>query len=87
MVWLTAWVWFNLTTEFVVRTVAAPPSIVVKCGGDGSSCGRLWCCSCRVVCYVELFLLCDCVWDLFFFLQSVCIVSQLGVFPLGHHQR
>ena len=45
------WVWE------LVRTVAAPPSIVVKCGGGGSSCGRLWCCSCRVVCLV-LFLLC-----------------------------
>jgi len=38
----------------VVRTVAAPPSIAVKCGGGGgSSCGRLWCCSYHVVCCVK----------------------------------
>jgi len=29
--------------------------------GGGSSCGRLWSCSCRVVCCVVLFLLCVCV--------------------------
>jgi len=29
----------------------------------GSSCGRLWCCSCR--CCVVLFLSCVCVCDLF----------------------
>ena len=32
-------------------------------GGRGSSCGRLWFFSCRVVCRVELFLLC--VFDMF----------------------
>jgi len=37
--------------------------------GGGSSCGRLWCCSCRVVCSVVLFLLCVCVCDLFLFLR------------------
>jgi len=48
----------------VVRTVAAPPSIVVKCGGVVLRvivCGvvlvvscvvLLWCCSCRVLCGV-----------------------------------
>ena len=30
------------------------------CGGVGSSCGRLWCCSCRVVCCVVL-VACLCV--------------------------
>ena len=49
----------------VVRTVAAPPSIVVMYGGGSSSCGRLWCCSGRVVCCVVLFVLCVCVCDLF----------------------
>jgi len=61
----------------IIRTVAAPPSIVVKVrgggGGGGPSCGRVWCCSCRVVCCVGvvlfvscrvLFLLCVCVCDL-----------------------
>jgi len=55
----------------VVCTVAAPPSIVVKCGGGGSSCDGLWWCSCRVVCCAVLFLLCDCVCDLFLFLPIV----------------
>ena len=48
-----------------------------RAGGD-SSCGRLWCCSCRVVCCVVvvlfwscvvLLLLCVRVCDLFLFLQ------------------
>jgi len=54
------------------RTVAALPSIVVKCGGGGggSSCGRLWCCSGRVMCCVVLFLLCVFVCNLFLFLQG-----------------
>ena len=59
----------------VVRTVAAPPSIVVRCGGAVLRvvvCGVVlvvscvvvvWCCSCRVVCcvVVVLFLLCHVV--------------------------
>jgi len=49
-----------------VRTVAAPSSVVVRCGGLGSSCARLWYCTGRVVCLV-LFLLCVCVRDLFLF--------------------
>jgi len=73
----------------VVRTAAAPPSILVKCGVMvlrvvvcgvvlvvscrvscgvwcwGYACGRVWCCSCRVVCCVVLFLLCACMCDLF----------------------
>jgi len=48
----------------VVSTVAAPPSIVVKCGGGGSLCGRVWCFSCRVLCcvVVVLFLSCRVLW-------------------------
>jgi len=51
----------------VVRTVAAPPSIVVKCGGGGVLgvvvCGRLWCWGqpkCRVLSGVVL-VVCLCV--------------------------
>jgi len=33
----------------------------------GSYCGRSWCCSCRAVCCVVLFLLCVCLCDLFLF--------------------
>ena len=37
------------------------PSIVVKCGGGGSSCVRLWCSSCLVVCCAVLVNPCVCV--------------------------
>jgi len=61
----------------VIRTVVAPPSIVVKCGEvvlrvvvcGGVlvvSCVVLLCCSCRVVCCVVL-VVCLCVCDLFLF--------------------
>jgi len=61
---------------FVVRTVAAPPSIVVQCGvGVGSSCGRLWYCSCHVVCLV-LFLWCVC--DVLLCLQFVSLIQTTG---------
>ena len=44
--------------------------------GGGSSCGRLWCCHCRVVCFVGLFVLCVCVCDLFLLLQVVLNVMR-----------
>jgi len=68
----------------VVRTVAAPPSIVVKCGGGGggggSSCGRSWCCSCRVVCCSCCVFVCLCVCDRFIILQ---IASKFGMHVYG----
>jgi len=49
-------------------TAASPSSHIYSSQVHPSSCGRLWCCSCRVVCSV-LFLLCVCVCDLFLFVQ------------------
>jgi len=63
----------------VVRTVAAPPSIVVKCGGWFFvwsfvnlflSCRVLCCCEFLVVSCLVLFLLCVCVCGLFLFSQN-----------------
>jgi len=47
-------------------TAASPSIHTYSSQVHPSSCGRLWCCSCRVVCLV-LFLLCVCVCDLFLF--------------------
>ena len=72
----------------MVRTVAAPPSIVVKCGGGrGSSCGHLWYWSCGVVCCVVLFLLCVCVCDLFLFLPPPPLFSLQGPHTRWHRLR
>jgi len=68
----------------VVRTVAAPPSIVVKCRGGGSSRGRLWCCSCRVVCLV-LFLLCVCMCDLFLFTSCIGEANRDDGYAASQH--
>jgi len=48
---------YPLVLGEVVRTVAAPPLIVDRCEVRrvGSSCGRLWCCSCRVFVWVTCF--------------------------------
>jgi len=46
----------------------------VKCDGCGSSCGRLWWCSCRVVCCVLVVLFWSCV---VLFLLCVCYLFLL----------
>ena len=54
-----------LTLARLRRWYAPPPrhlrSLLSAGGGGESSCGRLWCCSCRVVCCVVL-VVCLCVW-------------------------
>ena len=53
----------------MIHTVAAPPPIVVKCGGVGVL--RMFVCGVvLVVSCVVLFVLCVCVCDLFLFLQE-----------------
>jgi len=54
----------------VMTEVADPLVLTVSPPIRGSSCGRLWCCSWRVVCCIVFFLLCVCVCDLFLFLQG-----------------
>ena len=54
------------------------PSIVVKCGGSGSSCGRLLCCSCRVLWCVVL-VVCLCVWPVSLLTSGIVTGPGRGV--------
>jgi len=70
------WVWE------VVRTVAAPPSIVVKCGGG---CFFVWSfvvlfLSCRVLCCCGVVLVVSCV---VLYLLYACIFSYLPIHPVN----